>query len=174
MESDDEMDRRSPIPMYVCSFPFSPKMVLNFYCKNCFFRSEKMELVNKGKCKTCGERGLTIGCSKCPKRYHLTCLIPPLRKAPTINWSCLSCRKISARKGNYLFRRVGIYFSLIIRPFIGRENEDKIMTVRYGHFGFRRTSHNALEDRLKIQKRHTSVEQFFVIYDTRSTSRVIR
>jgi len=61
---------------------------------------EKMEPKDKGRCKVCNERGNTIGCSKCQKRYHLNCLLPPLRKPPTINWACHSCRHISARKGN--------------------------------------------------------------------------
>lgn len=63
-----------------------------------------MELCNKGKCNTCNEKGATIGCSKCAKRYHLGCLIPPLRKTPTINWFCHSCRCISAKKGSVFSR----------------------------------------------------------------------
>ena len=67
---------------------------------NSFNSREKMEPKDKGKCKVCSERGITIGCSKCQKRYHLNCLLPPLRKPPTINWACHSCRQMSARKGN--------------------------------------------------------------------------
>ncbi|XP_065220955.1 bromodomain adjacent to zinc finger domain protein 1A-like isoform X2 [Planococcus citri] len=74
-ESDDEFsDKRSPLV------------------------AEKMEVSSKGKCKTCGDKGMTIGCSKCLKRYHLACLVPPLRKPPTVTWSCNSCRHISARR----------------------------------------------------------------------------
>ena len=42
--------------------------------------------------------GKQLGCSKCLRNYHLTCLNPPLYKPPRGDWQCSSCAKSSNSK----------------------------------------------------------------------------
>eukprot|EP00897_Mesotaenium_endlicherianum_P006368 jgi/Mesen1/575/ME000107S10818 len=44
-------------------------------------------------CAECGDGGYMICCDRCPRLFHLTCLHPPLKKAPRGIWICAHCQR---------------------------------------------------------------------------------
>ncbi|XP_078439434.1 chromatin remodeling factor CHD3 (PICKLE) isoform X2 [Wolffia australiana] len=42
-------------------------------------------------CHACGESGTLINCESCTYVYHLKCLLPPLKEAPSGDWRCPEC-----------------------------------------------------------------------------------
>ncbi|CAM6088601.1 unnamed protein product [Calypogeia fissa] len=56
---------------------------------------EDMEILkmeqNEDFCRVCGLAGKLLCCHTCPGVYHLACLDPPLKIAPTGRWSCPTC-----------------------------------------------------------------------------------
>ncbi|KAL0916866.1 hypothetical protein M5K25_014413 [Dendrobium thyrsiflorum] len=43
------------------------------------------------ECEHCDLGGNLLCCDNCPRTYHLDCLNPPLKRAPTGNWICPKC-----------------------------------------------------------------------------------
>lgn len=43
------------------------------------------------ECVVCDRRGSLLCCDSCPRTYHLECLDPPLKRAPTGKWLCPKC-----------------------------------------------------------------------------------
>jgi hypothetical protein len=51
-----------------------------------FFRDEE-EI-----CKVCTSNGAELSCETCDQKYHLQCVVPPVRKIPKSKWFCHECR----------------------------------------------------------------------------------
>ncbi|RLN55028.1 hypothetical protein BBJ28_00009032 [Nothophytophthora sp. Chile5] len=53
-------------------------------------------------CAVCGEQSqrVAVGCVKCARSFHLSCLTPPLRRRPVMAaaWRCASCKAASDQK----------------------------------------------------------------------------
>ncbi|EFJ08835.1 hypothetical protein SELMODRAFT_131062 [Selaginella moellendorffii] len=43
------------------------------------------------ECMVCQSGGNLLCCDHCPRVYHLHCLSPPLKRAPTGKWRCPDC-----------------------------------------------------------------------------------
>ncbi|PKA62833.1 CHD3-type chromatin-remodeling factor PICKLE [Apostasia shenzhenica] len=43
------------------------------------------------ECEECDLGGNLLCCDSCPRTYHLDCLIPPLKRAPSGKWQCPKC-----------------------------------------------------------------------------------
>lgn len=80
------------------TYCFKPKMDRipdgDWYCYECLNKTQ-----DKKVCVLCGKEGKLIHCDACPKVFHLTCLEPPLSKAPKGKWTCSGCSKHSRKKG---------------------------------------------------------------------------
>ncbi|RLN92357.1 hypothetical protein BBJ28_00014154 [Nothophytophthora sp. Chile5] len=56
-------------------------------------------------CAVCGEQSqrVAVGCAKCARSFHLSCLTPPLRRRPVLAaaWRCSSCTTTSDQKEDH-------------------------------------------------------------------------
>jgi hypothetical protein len=63
--------------------------------------SKKNEVwANFDYCAACGRGGKIICCEGCPRSYHLSCLLPPLKEKdiPKGDWICDRCIEIKVRE----------------------------------------------------------------------------
>jgi PHD-finger len=59
--------------------------------KNCLKNEEDV-------CCVCKDGGFLIVCENCHKEFHLNCLKPPLKEAPTGDWYCSQCKTAELRR----------------------------------------------------------------------------
>lgn len=55
---------------------------------------ERPEIENEDFCAVCLIGGDLLCCDRCPKVFHLSCHVPPLRSFPTGDWICTLCRDV--------------------------------------------------------------------------------
>ncbi|CAI5724884.1 unnamed protein product [Peronospora effusa] len=93
---------------------------------------ESMELTDEedvGVCVVCQQQSqrVTMSCAICLKRFHLGCLMPPLRRRPQLAdvWKCIDCNKEEVEEGdNILVKKERK------RREIGEEKQVQVMSKR--------------------------------------------
>jgi len=79
---------------YCCTPPLEKIPEDDWFCLRCVANNTPEDM-----CTVCSTKGgKQLGCSKCLRNYHLTCLNPPLYKPPRGDWQCSTCAKSSNSK----------------------------------------------------------------------------